>query len=143
MILKRILLSKRFKRRLPCFRFNILSITVDKSCRHRMHLHSFILSFSHFLHSLILFPLMRLLPCFLASFKVPQREKVTSLLPYFQREKVVRTHKKLLPKLECKSLYNSGAQWELITPRRTTKSKVSEARSLETWHFHMTRQTGF
>src|SRR5436190_20048730 len=51
-------------------------------------LHFFILSFSLSFQ----FPLTRLLPCFLAS--MPQREKV------------VRTHKKLLLYLAFKSLYN-------------------------------------
>ena len=61
----------------PCFNSKIfLFITVDKSCTHRMHLHSFIPSFqdikipSSFLHFFILsfqFPSTRLLPCFHAT----------------------------------------------------------------------------
>jgi len=87
-----------FKRKLPCFN-SFLSITVDKSCRHRMHLFHENYFISSFLHSLVLslFPISvdeiaSLLPCFLAS--MPQREKV------------VRTHKKLLLYLAFKSLYN-------------------------------------
>src|SRR5436190_1907752 len=78
---------------------SFLSITVDKSCRHRMHLFHENYFISSFLHSLVLslFPISvdeiaSLLPCFLAS--MPQREKV------------VRTHKKLLLYLAFKSLYN-------------------------------------
>ena len=88
-------------------------ITVDKSCRHRMHFHSKIPRFQ--VHSFIpSFSLsnFRRLPCFLAS------------LP--QREKVICTHKKLLPYLAFKSLYNSGAEWELITPTKHHLSDVSE-----------------
>src|SRR5438552_13414428 len=89
-------------------------ITVEKSCRHRsifiprFHDSKFIPSFSHSI------PSTRFLPCFLIS-----------LLP--QREKVVRTHKKLLLYLAFKSLYNSGAEWELITPCKRHKFQVSEA----------------
>ena len=77
-------------RKLPCFN-SFLSITVDKSCRHQMHLfheNYFISSFSN-CHSLFPISVSLLLP---------------SLLP--KRERVVRTHKKLLPYLAFKSLYN-------------------------------------
>ena len=56
-----------FKRKLPCFN-SFLSITVDKSCRHRMHLHSKIPRFQ--VHSFIpSFSLsnFRRRDCFLAS----------------------------------------------------------------------------
>jgi len=62
-----------FKRKLPCFN-SFLSITVDKSCRHRMHLFHENYFISSFLHSLVLslFPISvdeiaSLLPCFHAT----------------------------------------------------------------------------
>ena len=70
-----------FKRKLPCFN-SFLSITVDKSCRHRMHLFHENYFISSFLHSLILslFPISvdeiaSLLPCFLAPLLPCHREK--------------------------------------------------------------------
>src|SRR5437667_5770298 len=110
---------------------SFLSITVDKSCRHRMHLLHENYFISSFLHSLVLslFPISvdeiaSLLPCFLAS-----------LLPCFLAS-LLPCHREKKSYVRTRSYYyiwhsnlctTNGAEWELITPGKPHKSGISEA----------------
>ena len=125
--LPRILRSKTFQKKLPLLPFQTFrSITVNKSCRHRMYLHSKIPS--SFLHSHShphpLFPI--------------SVDEIPSLLP--QRKSPTYAQEVIYHNWHASLVYNSGTRWELITPKRTMKSKVSEANTsvVKTWHSSMT-----
>ena len=105
-----------FKRKLPCFN-SFLSITVDKSCRHRMHLHSKIPRFQvHSLFPISVDEIASLLPCFLAPLLPCHREKK----PYVH----TRSYYHIWHSNLCTT---SGAEWELITLSKPHKSGISEA----------------
>ncbi len=94
---------------------SFLSITVDKSCRHRMHLLHENYFISSFLHSLVLslFPI--------------SVDEIASLLPCHREKKSYVRTRSYYHIWHSNLCTTSGAEWELITLSKPHKSGISEA----------------